>query len=78
MYRIELLEFLTERDSVNDKEKGSQSREGGVKLYPAGKCRICPNRLTRTNPLDICYQCQDRGIRGNPRKPIDKNKKGII
>lgn len=43
---------------------------GEVKLYPAGKCRICPNPLARTNPLDVCYRCQDRGIRGDPRKPI--------
>ena len=82
MRRIELFEVLDEVDeggSVNDEGKGSQSRGGGVKLYPPGeRCRTfnCPNRLTQTNPLDICVRCQDRGLRGNPRKPIDKNKKG--
>ena len=47
-------------------------------LYPLGKCRICQAQLTRTDPLDICYRCQDRGMRGNPRKPIkpEASKKG--
>jgi len=66
--------LFTDPDSVTDKY---QRREGGVKLYPAGECcRICNQLLTPLDSLDICVRCQDRGLRGNPRKPIDKNKKG--
>lgn len=76
MHRIELFEFLTERDSVNDKEEGNQSSGGGEKkLYPAGRCRVCKKPLPQVDPLDICFRCQDLGIDGNPRKPVGKNKK---
>jgi len=70
---------MTERVRVSEisepEGKGNQSSGEGVKLYPPGKCRVCPNRLTQSNPLDVCYRCQALGIRGEPRKPIDSSKK---
>ncbi len=65
---------MTERVKVSEisepEEKGNQSSGEGVKLYPPGKCRVCLNRLAQSNPLDVCYCCQDRGIKGEPREPI--------
>jgi len=73
MHPFEFLELL---DSVDDK-KGSQSRGGGVKLYPAGeRCWVCNQPLPQLDPRDTCFRCQTKkGIMGNPREPIDKNKK---
>ncbi|PIQ05612.1 MAG: hypothetical protein COW72_02655 [Candidatus Nealsonbacteria bacterium CG18_big_fil_WC_8_21_14_2_50_37_10] len=78
MKRIELLEVLDELDPV-DETKDSQSRGGGegAKRYPAGEfCTVCNHPLPQLDPRDTCFRCQARGIMGNPRKPIDKNKKG--
>lgn len=77
MYEEDLLESLTELE-VNDKEDDPKISGGGVKgvkLYPLGECRICSQPLPQTDPLDICFRCQGKGLMGNPREPIDKNKK---
>jgi len=80
MCPFDFSELLAKGDSaVNDSEKGSQSRGGGVKVYPSGEvCTVCGYPLTQLDPRDTCFRCQEKGQMGNPREPIDKNKRDSI
>lgn len=42
-------------------------------VFRREKCHTesCRNTLTGSNPLDRCNRCQELGIKGNPRVPIN-------